>query len=871
MEEEPDFNPSLYVERDVDRALWQRLSQCIQANQKSFWLSLESGSGHGNTSLLRRIQFLTANSSAFSLGVRVLLIRSGESDSESLPNDLSPLANELFQNLSQGRLSTWRRLKLRLHHASTWQLAKGLLLLMGGLMVSSMIVGFHQYMTSVNARLIDIIHWFPEFWTLYLPLHWPNFFIWFITGSIAGLPFSMGVLYMVRNRILPGTASVTPAEEDFSFLRSERGLIYSLEEFCNGYRSVLLLVDDAYSLPKFEKQFLFKLFNTPGYERDILRFRKTHNVIIVSVEKQQDAWQQSLPQEMQKSLETLAVPDFSLLELRDIARAQLPPANGHAGLPEDELENLLEQAQQHTNVKLLFAHRYENLVGQMGDEFLKAQEKDIEGVFRLEEMMAYRAVQSTSFMSEKDLLSWLRSLASSEYLATFGLESPDGVQQLMKDFLKATSMVRKSGRICYFDSIRCRALQKWLRQHSPTLLAQAHYYWFWSSFKLVPDIGHTPGGVTALSLPLQQGVKRGAWHAAKIGYLFDKPISLFQNATGLTDAQKLEWCYHVAAVLLSSAAIWRSEGNLDEADELIVDAEEWLGSPNGEEGDSWLESAAEQLWQDYWLAADRSTRQQLNALATQFPHVCEKPGWILNQRLEELLHGVEVLKPLPVEPPESNARQCNLHRLVETMLEIRNSHGFVKAALRDPQFQIREPLPAPDDPLPEFFLLHLKAMALNERGEFEFLKEALAGWRLRLEKTEPASGHVGAEALHAFNEARYWHMLADIWLRRIDEIDKLSSEEKEAALEDLQQYFISACLRSPDNTTKIHKFVSSEAQYAYERALQVAAILNWRPIVLEVSFHLRYFTAGPHLDGSTGRRQKLVDTLGQGIQPLHQA
>jgi len=357
-----EFDPTLYLERDVDRALWNKLNHWVQDNNKTHWVTLDSGPGRGNTSILQRIHSLATSASNFKLGVRVLLIKSGESNYDRQPSEVNPLAYELFTNYSQGRLSPWRRLKLRLHHADSSQLAKVGLVLIVGLLLSSIFVGFHQYITTINARFIDVHLWFTPFWVEYLPLHWTDFFFWFISGSIAGLPFSMAALYMARNRFLPHKGSVTPVEEDFEYLRSRRGLIYSLHEICRDRRSVLFLVDDAHCLPKVEKQFLHELFNPPSKEHDIQRFREDHNVMIVSVDTRQDTWQDLLPSNLQKASETLKVPEFTLIELRDIAKAQLPSSNGTGRLKDDEVESLIEEAQRHANVKLLFASRYQHRV-----------------------------------------------------------------------------------------------------------------------------------------------------------------------------------------------------------------------------------------------------------------------------------------------------------------------------------------------------------------------------------------------------------------------------------------------------------------------------------------------------------------------------
>ncbi|HLL77542.1 MAG TPA: hypothetical protein VK421_19960 [Pyrinomonadaceae bacterium] len=836
------FDPSLYVERDIDNALWGRLTKWAQESRQARWTSLRSKPCCGNTWVLKRAYHLATTSSNFNSGIKTIFVEGDKAGDGHPPRLLNPLTAKLFEIYSAGRMSHWRRLKLRFHQASSRRLMKAGAIILVSALLSCLFGGFHEYVTSIKANPLHVHEWFPRFWREYFWEHLLDFPIWFLTGSVAGLPLSLGVslavLYLARKKFWSNPSDDAPTDKELELLLTREGLTFVLREICKGWRGVLLLVDDAHHLSQLERQFLHELFAPLPQSSDLLRFSEKHSIMIVTLDTQENARPEALPHSRQRYFEVLEVPAFNLPELQEIARSVGLTNDGEDGANSEEIEALLKQAFEAENVNVLLAHKQEQLIAEMGEEFRKAQEEDIGNEFGLDEMMAVQAVNFEPIVPKSELLNWLKADSFSEYLSIFSLVLPGDGRDLLKKFLKQEKLVRTTGGVCYFDTTKSRALQYWLKKNAPQQLAQAHYFWFWHSLRKVASPRLQPDEVLKLPLPEQQVIKEGAWHASRISYLLNNATSVLTQAPGLTDAQRHEHCYHVVALLLSSAVISRSEGDISEADEMIIDAEEWLCNPDGAQREAWLARLAEQLWRDYWLSGEPATRKQLASLLELFPQVGQKLSWLINLRLEEFLQGRDALTPLPSAPPSADAALCNMHSLTEWLHAARRSHGFIEAALRDKGVPVVEPLPAVGDIRAEFCLRQLQALALNERGEQAALDEALGRWHARLRETAVASGHVGDEALHAFNEARYWHLLAEVSRKGLALLADLSVDEINNAQEELRARLAAACLKPSEGGIEVDYFIWMEARYAYERALQIAALLGWRTLTLEVSFHL---------------------------------
>jgi hypothetical protein len=341
-------------------------------------------------------------------------------------------------------------------------------------------------------------------------------------------------------------------------------------------------------------------------------------------------------------------------------------------------------------------HCEEQLIDEMGENFLSAESKGIKGeVFGLAELMVYQALEHSSAITKVELYRRLCSQTFKAHLQAFGLYlDPAQVEGLVNDFPTST-LVRQElkGQKYYFEMSRCQALRHWMEKHPEeykSLQAQAHYFWFWNLFTCIRNIDVKPSNVNQLSITDQQNLKSAAWHAMQIGTLPGSAREVLEQATGLTDEQRRQRTYEVIASFLTAAAIYRNEGNLKEGYYLILEAVDWLPDASDPWREEWLECMADQSWQNYWLSGDTGVREQQGNLIAKFPVLTSKPRWQIHQRFEEMLHGHEVLSPCPADPCLYGPYLCNLHRLTETLWDIRQRHGVIALALRDNAVHIHE-------------------------------------------------------------------------------------------------------------------------------------------------------------------------------------
>jgi hypothetical protein len=827
-----DYSARFYIERPVDHKLLSMTREWLGSPSRIQWMSLISAPGHGNTWLLQRLHAFVGKDKVAFGDIQKILVK-GRSPDDWPPTSHSPLVENIAECYRASQRKPLRKI----------QRAVGAALLVLGLVVlACLLKGLGQYSGVGGEHWSSPVLWVITFLFDYVPQHWREFPILLFTDWASGALVTTIVLAAVAwvyRRLHLSQQSTGHGDEQLEYFRTSEGLGQALVEICRGCRGIMLLIDDAHRLQEKDQLLLTDLVKPPSGTA-LERFHRHNRILIVTMESQSSNWLER-PSEVARALE---VAKFTPIEVQNIAERLKKNADANTRAA---LDSCLIQAQADGSVNVLLdalnKNRESQLAKELRQEFQRAEDRGINSIFGLAELMLYQAVRQEPSIDKQTLLQWLESLESTGHLATFGLRLPRDLEWLIREFATST-LVHQKRQTLHFDLVRCQALQRSLKDPSQQLLlAQAHYFWFWNLTDKVVGLTVKPSQVMNLSAADQQAIKRGAWHAVQLSkalYL-EKAPDVLKQAPKLTQQERRLRGIAAAAALLAAAAIYRSEGDLQEADDLILDTVEWLAGPSDPQQEEWLACAAHQLWQNYWLSGNPHTRERLSReLANQCPGLADEPIWCMHQRFEEMLQGKHELSPLPAEVPRSDPHLCNLHRLTETLWEIRQRHGLISPALRDAAVTICELADAEGDDIFASRLRQLQVAAYNERGQTDALDQALHQWRQRLTQTQLSLGDLGSEVLHVCDKARYWHLLAEVWqlgMARLAELYE-EEEEKETAEKDLHARVQQACLTPPADTLLLPDYLWQEAQAAYSRTRQIAALLNWRSLLTEASFHL---------------------------------
>lgn len=823
-----------YESRDIEAGLYDAARKWLRPESALHWVSLRSKPGNGNSSLLRHFRKWLREYEVGFGNVRVIFV---DGESATYPKVAGPLIKSLAELKSAVQGTRLRQLMRRVRYASAGRKMAAVSILLITLSAASVLSGISEYNKSPDAPWRDVFLW-SQGLVKFLAANWYKLPVWLFSDAISGIllsfAFSSVILYLSRGRLFPQSARERVGREDLRALKSYKHLVEALYEVTHGCRGLILLIDEAHLLTDFERRLLVDLARPVPERPELEAFVGKRRVLIVTLESHQVSW-------VGRSDETslvLDVPEFTLDALDKIARRQLKEGFEH--LRESEQVDLLQKARE--NINTLFARRAESYDDEMGRLFTRAREEGIEDLFDQAELMAYWAVAHEDSVRKGEMVRWLESPAFREHLREFGLRPPKDPDKSVKDFNSST-LVRREGQTYFFRVSRCQALQRWLMKQSEDsgrLLARAHYFWFRSLSEGLNGSLGKPDSAAALAEADQTNVREAAWHAIQVGSYLNSPHDVLADARGLTDSERRERGCKIAAVLISASVVCRSEGDTVESSDLVVDALEWLSDTPDADEREWIECGAEQLWRNFWVSGSPTEVNYLADVSARFPWLTDSPHWQVNRRLEQLLRCDGGLPP----PPDATAiphELLNLHRLTEALREVRQRYGPFSEGLHDTSINIHEPLEMSGKSLPELHLRHMQAAALSQRNEQARLDEVLTRWRERLKETTPTDTHLGSCALHYYDEARYWHLLADacrMGVIRIEEDLRIPKEAEAEAIVALFESVRGACLTPPPAGASLPDYLWQEAQAGYDRALKIMAFLYWRPLVMEASFRL---------------------------------
>jgi hypothetical protein len=830
------YPKDLYESRDVDEKLQKAAVGWLSPGSKLRWVSLKSKPGNGNSELLRHFHdWLKAYHAGFD-DIRVVTVRG---DATHYPSFAGPLTRKialLYQELQRSR---WQKIKHHFRTAPLRRSAIACLMLLGCIVLACLVAATSEYNRSPEAPwTINVWRWAGGFVFTFLPANWYKLPVWLFTEYLRELVLCSGisgVIAYLASGQLRGSGRERVSKREQRELKSTHKLVKALLAISHNCRGLILLIDDAQWLPDEEKCRLVELIAPPAGATELGAFAAKRRLLVVTLESVETEWLKR----PEGAAQTLDVPDFTLDALSRMAWTQL---KDFGQLEEGKREALLHKAQ--VNVNALFEQRAEALDRQVGKLFDEAKAEGFPDGFDRKDQMAYWALSRTPSVTKSEMRNWLESLEPGGHLKEFGLRPPGDIKQLATGFAK-TTLAQQEGATYFLDVARCQALQRWLRSKEGRegdgdrrLLARAHYFWFrhFRDQVSAPDLG--PVAVAALTADDRQAVKEAAWHAVRIGLDLERATDALEAAAGLSADERKERCYEVAEALLCAASVYRGEGDTTEANDLIVDALEWLPEQSGERRQALLERAAGELWQNYWLSGSEASVGHLAEMLRGAHPLALSPTWKVNRRYLRLLRCRLPLPPPPEETPLPDELR-NLHRLTETLCDIRLLHGMVGPALADPSVEIREPVVARGESLRESQLRYLRVAALAARRDMEGLGAALEGWRARLRGPEPYENRLGDEALRCYDRARYCHALADICragFARIGGDEDIPLAEKESARAELFERVRDFCLTPPPEGTPLPEHLWQEARASYTKARQLATFLYWQPLVMEVCF-----------------------------------
>lgn len=823
-------NPQPYLERDVESRLLAIVRDWLGGNHPHRWVSLRSRPGNGNTYLLDHVQRRLETDGAFS-DVRAIRVSCESVRPDRPPPALNPLADSLYQLVSDHGAPVWRRVRRRIANAGPGRRFLVVLMLIAFTALASLAAGLHEYNTEVKGDLASKASRFQEFWTTYLPQNWQNFPLWLGSGALVGLPFSLLALFLARNGLLPKPAADSPSSRDLVRLASLEGISEHLDLAADGASGLVVLIDDAWLLPVSEQNLLDQLVGTGARGPLLAPSGKALRLLWVTLEYDDLAWSSSLTSSHGLAVEELSIPPFTPLQLELIREAYTAGRPAPAQADEDPV------AESGGNVKELLRSLQPSGWPRIVVAYKEARTQDIDRAFGFRRLLAYQALRGQPTIEKSEVFLWLQQLSSGDHLSAFGISPPEQPQALAKELFK-TSLLRTSGEHCYVDLEQASALRQHLEESDPDLAYEVHLYWARSSLSHL-SAAETSGPASASQqTAVRHVVKRGAWHAAQLGRVQGDPLTSLGKAVGLGPEQRAEWALEIARLLTGAAALWREEGNLTESDDLLVDATDWLGDFGDDRQRARLEGVVDELWQNYWLGGRPSSRGHAERLASAAPAILSRPACQAHQAYQALLRGArpgsEELAPDPALGP----RFESFRLLVEALQQVRRRTGFQAAALADEQITFPQPSTSELLASQDCELLFLAGLAASHRDQEE---EAL-GIAERLLAGLPALGDLhgqpGAMVVAYIGHGIGWELLTHLLDRGSEESPLREAGGLRSRWPGLAEALSAGRPLESDASLAADGHAFEQAERFFRHALAGAALLGWSPLVWQVSFRL---------------------------------
>jgi hypothetical protein len=404
--------------------------------------------------------------------------------------------------------------------------------------------------------------------------------------------------------------------------------------------------------------------------------------------------------------------------------------------------------------------------------------------------------------------------------------------------LKKSPLARAESRTIYFNIANCRIWGEWLKGNIPSLLAQAHYYW---AIKLASP--------AMLAETLARS--RSLWTAGDRAILHEVGQHIVQLATTPELMREIMIrglrlpnppAIAVADRAIAAAISWRFEGDAREAVDLLAVALAALTAARSDRNVVvWVEAVAVETWTMFCLSGVQTARELLDKIDAEWPTVASSSAFQAYARFEHFRRNDHT----PETEQSAPALVENLARSLELLCSIRRTRGFTDECSGIVDYSGNAPIPTMLDFHEEMRLRDLHVSILLARTEDadevveSLLLSAMEEWHDRLVSVQPDPGLLGGQAVHSLCAARYTHSLLQCLWRASPRVTTVDETETavHASFEKRRNWTLlrffpqdaSSAMEAPDS-------LFDAASREYERALRIALLLKWMPIVAETSF-----------------------------------
>jgi hypothetical protein len=718
-----------YVERTFDEVLLRKCREFAQGREAVHWLSLETAAGRGNTRLLKHLAEEIDRDLSLRYSLSSIFVDAMPAGDAPAP-ELRPLMAAITEPL-RGRFARVAN-QLKKHPYRPF-VAAFVFMLVGVPLAASA-----WYMTEVKGShsAAGFVAFLGEHLTLSIGL-------FFGAIAVPALLFELTKALVLHESRL--------SADDVRDLSTPdavgRGLMLGVQNRLG----TVLLIDKAHLFDHASRAMLAQIVSPPRDSLPLRQFLGRYRLLVVTVDEMQ-TWGEMAPKKAIK-FETMSVPEFTLAEVRDVARqhAESLPLVERADADDEEAAETIEAARH--DVRLLFGTRDE-LRDEMARVYRAAEAKNATGErFGLDHLLLYQAVRTAGdggsrHTSTIDLAAWLKTLKRTPHFRDFGLGVPRqrDIETLVES-LPGSPLISRSGREVIFDYGCARELLEVVRNTDPKAASRAYAYWF--DEQSAPLGVLTPSPISASMRPeVKERIRRAAWYAKEI-VEYDEAAEAFE---ALEPGRRAELRLRMGNVLLLAATLDRRDGEMLACANNVGDALDWLQAAATPEAEPLFEAAFIELSESYALSFEEVLKHERDKLLALRPALASGAAARSFARWEALRRGEEVASE--PEPLGASSAVLNRWRLTEAILQIRATRGFLFSGESDVVLDVPAPVET-DGTHVAAMLLRQIAVHAATTSKPELASDLLIDWGARIER-HPLAVCLGDEILECLERGAYY-------------------------------------------------------------------------------------------------------------------
>lgn len=737
-----------YVERAFDEALLRKCREFAQGREAVRWLSLETAAGRGNTRTLKHLAEEIGRDLSLRYSLSSIFVDAMPAGDAPAPEP-RPLMAAITEPLRGPFARAANHLK---KHRYRPFLAALVFVLIGVPLAASV-----WYLTEVKGShsAAGFIAFVGEHLTVSIAL----FF-----GAIAfpALLFELIKALVVHKGHL--------SADDVRDLSTPDAVGRGLLRGAQNRLGTVLLIDKAHLFDRTSRAMLAQIVSPPRESVPLRQFLGRYRLLVVTVDEMQ-TWGEMAGKRGVK-FETVTVPEFTLAEVRDIARhnAESLALVQRADADDEEATETIESARH--DVRLLFGTR-DDLRDEMARVYRDAEAKNITGErFGLDHLLLYQAIRTAGgggslHTTTIDLAAWLKTHKRTPHFRDFGLRVPlqRDIEKLVES-LPGLPLISRSGREVVFDYRCARELLEVVRNTDREAASQAYAYWFEDASATVGVL--SPALISISMRPeVKERIRRAAWYAKEI-VEYDDAAEAFE---ALPPDRRTELRLRMGNMLLLAAALEHRDGEMVACANNVGDALDWLQAASVPEAEHLIEAAFIEVSESYALSFEQVLKNGRDNLLTLRPALADGAAARSFARWEALRRGEEVAsEPEPVGAP---AAVVNRWRLTEAILRIRSERGFLFSGESEVGVDVPAPVDTDGRHVAAIFLRQI-AVHAAATSKPEMASDLLIDWGAMIERRPLAVG-LGDEILECLERGAYYesalHVIGSGGVAPIEEAD----------------------------------------------------------------------------------------------------